>query len=194
MEVPRLGSNWSYSCQPMPPATATPDPSRICDLHHSSQQCWILNPVSESRDQTCNLMVPSWIVSAVPQWNLLPHSSLQKLYALSVISPLIGHWRCDFLPTIRETKWGEGGGGRSLLSQWMSLGSLVHLRTNPGTLGLLLGGKASVILRCMRGEVHGLKRNLFSKVCSSELPARAMSIVVIPFQKDMEIWGTREGN
>ena len=37
-------------------ATATPDPSRICDLHHSSQQCWILNPWSKARDQTCILM------------------------------------------------------------------------------------------------------------------------------------------
>ena len=33
-------------------ATAMPDPSRICDLHHSSQQCWILNPLSEARDGT----------------------------------------------------------------------------------------------------------------------------------------------
>ena len=37
-------------------ATATPDPSHICDLHHSSQQCWILHPLSKTRDQTCILM------------------------------------------------------------------------------------------------------------------------------------------
>ena len=30
--------------------TATPDPSRVCDLHHSSGQCQILNPLSEARD------------------------------------------------------------------------------------------------------------------------------------------------
>ena len=30
-------------------------------LHHSSQQCQILNPLSEARDQTHNLMVPSQI-------------------------------------------------------------------------------------------------------------------------------------
>ena len=35
--------------------------SYICDLHHSSQQHQILNPLSEARDQTYNLMVPSWI-------------------------------------------------------------------------------------------------------------------------------------
>ena len=31
-------------------ATATPDLSRVCDLHHSLQQCWILNLLSEARD------------------------------------------------------------------------------------------------------------------------------------------------
>jgi len=42
-------------------ATATQDPSHICDLHHSSQQCQILNPLSKARDPTRNLMVPSQI-------------------------------------------------------------------------------------------------------------------------------------
>ena len=35
---------------------ATPDPSCICNLHHSSQQHWILNPLREARDQTHILM------------------------------------------------------------------------------------------------------------------------------------------
>ena len=30
------------------------------DLHHSSRQRRILNPLGEARDQTHNLMVPSW--------------------------------------------------------------------------------------------------------------------------------------
>ena len=33
-----------------------PDPSHICDLHHSSQQGQILNPLSEAKDRTCILM------------------------------------------------------------------------------------------------------------------------------------------
>ena len=37
-------------------ATAMQDPSCICDLHHSSQKCQILNPLSGARDQTCVLM------------------------------------------------------------------------------------------------------------------------------------------
>ena len=42
-------------------ATATWDPSRVCDLHHSSWQRQILNSLSEARDQAHNLMVPSQI-------------------------------------------------------------------------------------------------------------------------------------
>ena len=35
--------------------------SRVCNLHHSSQQRQILNPLNKGRDQTRNLMVPSRI-------------------------------------------------------------------------------------------------------------------------------------
>ena len=33
-------------------ASATPDLSLVCDLHHSSQQRWTLNPPLEARDRT----------------------------------------------------------------------------------------------------------------------------------------------
>ena len=42
-------------------ATAMPDPSHVCDPHHSSRQHQILNPLHEARDGTHNLMVPSQI-------------------------------------------------------------------------------------------------------------------------------------
>ena len=38
-------------------ATATPDLSCIWDLHCSSWQCWILNPLRKARDRTHILMV-----------------------------------------------------------------------------------------------------------------------------------------
>ena len=60
MEASRLG----VQLEQLPAyttATATPDPSHVCDLRHSSQQCQIVNPLSEARDQTGNLIVPSWI-------------------------------------------------------------------------------------------------------------------------------------
>ena len=56
MEVPRLGVQLELSPPAYTRATATQDPSRVCDLHHSSQQYWILNPLSKARDQTCVLM------------------------------------------------------------------------------------------------------------------------------------------
>ena len=40
-------------------STAMPDLSCVHDPHHSSQQCQILNPLSEARDQTHKLMVTS---------------------------------------------------------------------------------------------------------------------------------------
>ena len=53
--------------------TAKQDPSRVCDLYHSSQQCWIRNPLSEARDRTGP--ASSWILvrfaSPEPQWELL---------------------------------------------------------------------------------------------------------------------------
>ena len=61
MEVPRLGVESEPQLPAYATATATPDPGRIFDLHHSSRQCQILNPLSEARDPTPNLMVPSWI-------------------------------------------------------------------------------------------------------------------------------------
>ena len=61
MEVPRLGVQLELQLPVCTTATATQDLSCICDLHYSSQQCRILNPLSEARDRTCNLMVPSWI-------------------------------------------------------------------------------------------------------------------------------------
>ena len=35
----------------------------ICDLHHSSKQLCILNPLSKARDQTRILMDTSWILN-----------------------------------------------------------------------------------------------------------------------------------
>ena len=52
MEVPRLGVELELQLLAYTTATATQDPSPICNLRHSSRQCWILNPLSEGRDRT----------------------------------------------------------------------------------------------------------------------------------------------
>ena len=42
-------------------ATATQDPSRVCNLHHSLCQCLILNPLREAEVRTHILMNSSWV-------------------------------------------------------------------------------------------------------------------------------------
>ena len=61
MEVPRLGVELELLLPACARATATQDPSCICDLYHSSWQLQIVNPLRKARDRTCNLMVSSWI-------------------------------------------------------------------------------------------------------------------------------------
>ena len=52
MEVSRLGVEFELQLLAYTTAKAMRDPSSVCDLHHSLWQHQILNPLSESRDQT----------------------------------------------------------------------------------------------------------------------------------------------
>jgi len=61
MEIPRLVVELELQLLAYATATATQDPSLVCNLHHISWQRQILNPLSEARDYTCNLMDNSWI-------------------------------------------------------------------------------------------------------------------------------------
>ena len=61
MEVPSLGVKLELQLLAYATAVATPDPSCICHLHHSSGQHQILNPLGEVRDQTGNFMDTSQI-------------------------------------------------------------------------------------------------------------------------------------
>ena len=67
MEVPRLGVELELQLPAYTTATATPDPSHVYDLHHSSWQHQNLNPLSKARDQTWVVRV----ITAEPQWELL---------------------------------------------------------------------------------------------------------------------------
>ena len=51
MEIPRLGVESELQLPAYTTATATRDRSHICDLHLSSRQRQILNPLSKARDQ-----------------------------------------------------------------------------------------------------------------------------------------------
>ena len=59
MEVPRLGVESKLQLLAYTTATATQDPSCIWNLHYSSLQRWILNPLREARDQIHIFMDPS---------------------------------------------------------------------------------------------------------------------------------------
>ena len=50
MEVPRIEIELELQLSAYSTNTAMPDLSHICSLHHSSQQCQILNPLSKARD------------------------------------------------------------------------------------------------------------------------------------------------
>ena len=85
MEVPRLGLESELQQQAYTTVTAMRDPSRICDLYHSSQQRWILNPLSKARHQTCVLMDTSqirfhWATMGTP-WKT---TFIYKLVCLSI--------------------------------------------------------------------------------------------------------------
>ena len=60
-EVPRLGFKLELQLLAYTTAKGTGDPSSVCDVHHGSWQRQILNPLSEARDQTCDLMDPSQV-------------------------------------------------------------------------------------------------------------------------------------
>ena len=91
MEVSRQG--FKLELQPLAYATDTAmsDLSLICNLHHSSQQRQILNPLSEARDQTHVLKD-----TAEPQQEL-PVSSLKCGECISPGGskvPMIWHASC----------------------------------------------------------------------------------------------------
>ena len=70
MEVPRLGVESELQLPAYTTATAMRDLSLVFNLHHSSQQGQIPDPLSEARDRT-HVLINSWIlvrfVSVVPQ-------------------------------------------------------------------------------------------------------------------------------
>ena len=85
MEVTRL---W-VKLELQPPAflTATWNPSHGCDLHCSSQQCQILNPLSGTRGRTCVLMDTHWICYC--KATMETPKRFLKFRSLNIICPFI---------------------------------------------------------------------------------------------------------
>ena len=93
MEVPRLGVELELQLPACATATATRDPSHVCDLHYSSRQCRILNPLKKAMDRTQNLMFLVRFVSAAPQWEL-QYLYFKNTYALGTMYLQWPSWRC----------------------------------------------------------------------------------------------------
>ena len=56
MDVPRLGIESELQLLAYTTVTARQDLSHVCDLHQSSQQHQLLNPLNEARHPNCILM------------------------------------------------------------------------------------------------------------------------------------------
>ena len=74
MEVPRPRVQSELYPPAYTTATAMRDLSHICDPHHSSWPCQILNPLSEARERTHNLMDTRWMHLHCPTMGT-PHVS-----------------------------------------------------------------------------------------------------------------------
>ena len=70
MEVPKLGVKLELQLPAYTTATATPDLSRVCDLHHGSQQRRILNLLSEARVEPTSSWTLVRFIAAEPQREL----------------------------------------------------------------------------------------------------------------------------
>ena len=69
-------------------ATATRDPSHICNLHHSSWQHQILNPLSKAGDRSCILMDAVW---AHYCWATIELQKEMSIHILLVLAPNMHH-------------------------------------------------------------------------------------------------------
>ena len=103
MEVPGLGVKSELQLPDYITATATPDPSHVCDLHHSSRQRWIiLNLLSEARDQTLNLVV----LSRIPfHWATTGTPTCYKSFIAITFFPVLLKINWRHCTSLRYTAW-----------------------------------------------------------------------------------------
>ena len=70
MEVASLGVDLELHLPATATATAMWDLNHICNLHHSSWQHWIPDPLSKVKDQTHILINTSWIRFCAQKWEI----------------------------------------------------------------------------------------------------------------------------
>ena len=70
VEITRIGVESELQLSAYATATAPPDPSHVCELCHSSQQCWIRNPLSRPGIKPTSSWILVGFISTSPQWEL----------------------------------------------------------------------------------------------------------------------------
>ena len=89
MEVPRLRVELELQLLTTASATAMPDASHVCNLHHSSQRHQNLKPLSGVRDGTCVLMVHyCWATMGTPTERFLIMNE-HRIFSCSFLHLLI---------------------------------------------------------------------------------------------------------
>ena len=95
--VVAYGSSWargrmnqSCSCRPTPQTQQHRIPSHICNLHHNSWHCQILNPLSKARDPTYISLDTSrvcyhWLTMGTPGFEIFESASVFKAYCINFI-------------------------------------------------------------------------------------------------------------
>ena len=83
MEAPRQGVQLELQLLAYTTATTTQDLSCICNLHHSSRQCRIPDPLRKARDQTSILIDTSWVpfcctTTGTPSYSILEYLKVWK--------------------------------------------------------------------------------------------------------------------
>ena len=68
MEVPRLGVDSELQLLLYVIAAAIWDLSNVSNVHHSSQQRWILNPLRKARTKPVSSWMLIGFITAEPQW------------------------------------------------------------------------------------------------------------------------------
>ena len=88
--APRLGVESELQLLAYATATARPDPTHSCDLHHSSRQCQSLNPLSKAGIEPATSWILVRFITVEPQQELLKMKSSSKVLSFLLWSLIKG--------------------------------------------------------------------------------------------------------